>query len=90
MAKAVRRLLPPWLMKGRVMPVRGMKLVTPPMLRKVWAASTVVSPLANKSPKVVRLRYAIRVPRRKGSRKKRSSLPLLKPCSIWRLMRASC
>ena len=56
MAKAVRRLLPPWLMKGRVMPVRGMKLVTPPMLRKVWAASTVVSPLANKSPKVVRLR----------------------------------
>ena len=53
-AKTVRRLLPPWLMKGRVMPVRGMNLVTPPMLRKVWVASTVVSPLANKSPKVVR------------------------------------
>ena len=55
MAKAVRRLLPPWLMKGRVMPVRGMKLVTPPMLRRVWVISTVVSPLASKSPKGVRL-----------------------------------
>ncbi len=56
MAKAVKRLLPPWLMKGRVIPVRGMNLVTPPMLRKVWVASTVVSPLASKRPKVARLR----------------------------------
>ena len=37
---------PPWLMKGRVMPVRGSRRVTPPTMMKAWIDIDVMRPTA--------------------------------------------
>ena len=40
---------PPWLMKGRVTPVSGMRRVTPPTIRNAWKEMEAVRPLAMKA-----------------------------------------
>ena len=63
MMKLARSELPPWLMKGRVTPVRGRSLVVPPTMRKAWNAMATVRPAAVKAAMSVFARAAVTKPR---------------------------
>ena len=63
MMKLARRELPPWLMKGRVTPVRGSSRVVPPMIRKAWKAIAQVRPMAVKAETSDLARAAVAKPR---------------------------
>ena len=54
---------PPWLMKGSVRPVSGMKPVTPPMMMKACRQMDVVRPTAVKAAMSDLARAAVRKPR---------------------------
>ena len=54
---------PPWLMKGRVTPVSGSSLVTPPMMRNAWKAMAQVRPIAVKAETSDLARAAVVRPR---------------------------
>ena len=62
--------LPPWLMKGRVTPVRGRSLVTPPTMRKAWKPMTLVRPTAAKAEESDLARAAVAKPRTQKSMKR--------------------
>ncbi len=73
---------PPWLMKGSVTPVRGMRPVTPPMMRKAWMAMEAVRPTAMKAARSERARAAVRRPRTASSTKSRmTAAPPRRPIS---------
>lgn len=54
---------PPYEMKGRVMPVIGIRLATTAMLTQAWNASQVVRPVAISAPIASGARSAMRTPR---------------------------
>ena len=54
---------PPWLMNGKVKPVRGMNPVTPPMMMNAWKLMDVVRPTAVKAAMSLFARAAMRKPR---------------------------
>ena len=66
--KLASREVPPWLMKGRVTPVSGKSLVTPPTMRKAWKASALVRPTAAKAAESDLARAAVAKPRTQSSR----------------------
>jgi len=49
-AKLTRREEPPWLIKGRGIPVTGSDPVTTPILSKAWNAIIAVIPIASRLP----------------------------------------
>ncbi len=63
MMKLASREEPPWLMKGRVTPVRGSSLVTPPTIRKAWTVIAEVRPTAVKAETSDLARAAVERPR---------------------------
>ena len=60
--------VPPWLMKGRVTPVSGRSLVTPPTMRKAWKQMALVRPTAAKAEVSDLARAAVAKPRTHSSR----------------------
>ena len=63
MMKLARSEVPPWLMKGRVRPVRGITRVTPPTMTKACRAIEVVRPMAVRAETSVLVRAATAKPR---------------------------
>ena len=55
--------LPPYEMKGSVMPVMGTRLATTAMFTQAWKTSHVVIPAARRAPVASRARSAIPIPR---------------------------
>ena len=55
--------LPPWLMKGKVMPVSGMRPVTPPTMMKACKVIDAVRPAAVKAATSLLARAAVAKPR---------------------------
>ena len=75
MMKLEMRELPPWLMKGRVMPVKGMRPVTPPTMMKAWKVIAAVRPAAVNAATSLFARAAVARPRT-AKRTKRISTAL--------------
>ena len=71
--KLAMRLLPPWLMKGRVMPVRGMSPVVPPTMMKACRLMLAVRPAAVKAATSLLARAAVARPRTAKSTKRIST-----------------
>ena len=61
--KLASRDVPPWLMKGSVTPVSGMRPMTPPAMRNACRAMEVVRPTAMKAARSERARAAVSRPR---------------------------
>jgi len=70
---------PPYEMKGRVMPVIGMRLATTAMFTHAWNASHTVMPVARIAPVASCARSAIRTPR--NARTKNSRITVAVPMS---------
>ena len=68
MRKLARSDVPPWLMKGRVTPVSGSSLVTPPTMRNAWKEIAHVRPTAAKAEQSDLARAAVASPRTQKSR----------------------
>ena len=66
---------PPWLMNGRVTPVRGSRRVTPPTMRKAWKEREAVRPTAVKALMSLLARAAVVRPRTASSMKSMSTAP---------------
>ena len=73
MMKLARRDVPPWLMKGRVTPVSGRNLVTPPTMRNAWKPRALVRPTAAKAEESDLARAAVAKPRTHRSRNSTST-----------------
>ena len=71
--KLARRDVPPWLMKGRVTPVSGSSLVTPPTMMNAWMEMAQVRPTAAKAEQSDFARAAVARPRTQKSRKRIST-----------------
>jgi hypothetical protein len=61
--------LPPYEMKGRVIPVIGTRLATTAMLIQAWKESHTVMPVASSAPVASCARSAMRTPRNATTRK---------------------
>ena len=66
---------PPWLMKGRVTPVSGIKRVTPPTIKKAWKLMAAVRPVALKAARSDLARAAVVRPRTAKSINRMSTAP---------------
>ena len=66
---------PPWLIKGRVTPVRGMSLVTPPTIRNAWNEMAAVRPVAQKAARSDLARAAVTRPRTAKSMNRMMTAP---------------
>ena len=66
---------PPWLMKGRVTPVSGIKRVTPPTIKKAWKLIAAVRPVALKAARSDLARAAVVRPRTAKSINRMSTAP---------------
>ena len=64
--------LPPYEMKGSVMPVIGTRLATTAMFTHAWKQSHIVMPIASSAPVESSARRAIRTPRKASARKSRT------------------
>ena len=64
--------LPPYEIKGRVMPVIGTRLATTAMLTHAWKQSHIVMPVASNAPVASCARSAMRTPRNARARKSRT------------------
>ena len=64
---------PPWLMKGRVTPVSGMRRVTPPTMRNAWNEMEAVRPVAENAARSLLARAAVVRPRTAKSMNKSST-----------------
>ena len=71
--KLESRLEPPWLMNGRVTPVRGRSFVTPPTMRNAWKERAVVRPTAVNALMSLFARAAVVRPRTARSIKRSST-----------------
>ena len=73
---------PPWLMKGRVTPVSGIRRVTPPTMRNAWKLMAAVRPVALKAARSLFARAAVVRPRTANSMKsRRTAAPPSRPHS---------
>ena len=70
--KLARSEEPPWLMKGRVRPVSGMSLVTPPTMMNACKTMTLVMPTATNALTSLFARAAVANPRMPSERKSSS------------------
>ena len=74
--------VPPWLMKGRVMPVMGMRRVTPPTMMKACRLTEAVRPTAMNAARSLRARAAVSRPRTANSmNSSRTAEPPSRPIS---------
>ena len=73
MMKLARSDEPPWLMKGSVMPVSGMSLVTPPTMMNACSTMTEVRPTAANELTSLFARAAVTNPRMAKHRNKSST-----------------
>ena len=64
-----QRELPPYEMKGRVIPVIGTRLATTAMFTHAWKQSQIVTPVASRAPVASSARSAMRTPRKASARK---------------------
>ncbi len=64
--------LPPYEMKGSVMPVIGTRLATTAMFTHAWKQSHMVMPIASSAPVESSARSAIRTPRKASARNSRT------------------
>ena len=73
---------PPWLMKGRVTPVSGMRRVTPPTMRNAWKEIAAVRPLAQNAARSDLARAAVVRPRTANNmNRNRTAAPPRRPIS---------
>ena len=73
---------PPWLIKGRVTPVSGMSLVTPPTIKNAWNEMAAVRPVAVKAARSDLARAAVVRPRTAKSMKaSKTAAPPSRPIS---------
>ena len=64
--------LPPYEIKGSVMPVIGTRLATTAMFTQAWKQSQIVMPVASSAPVESSARSAIRTPRNASARNSRT------------------